>query len=277
MAGFIASNTIASVRKRLAVDRAILEAIGDRECAWRASVTESPDKQVWNVIVKGPNGFRWTAHFEGKGCAAPRVGSTIRAALEKADEELSTAPAIFAANHTSHLDSPAIFIALPPRWRRRLAPAVRQEQFRAYFQPQGFSRKDVMWAAIKYGLAGVSFNTYPLPQEMASVRRALRTTGDLVSRGYSPLVFPEGERTADGRMRTFQPGIGLMAVRLSFPVVPIFLDGLYEVYSIHDSWPKPGPVTVSIGRPLEFTGRVDYADAARQIENAVRNLEHQRT
>lgn len=91
MAGFIASNTISSVKKRLAVNRAVLEAIGEREGAWRGSITESPDKHAWNVIVKGPNGFRWTQRFEGKECVPSHVGSAVRAALEEADEELSIA------------------------------------------------------------------------------------------------------------------------------------------------------------------------------------------
>ena len=91
MAGFIASNTISAVKKRLAVDRAVLEAIGERDGTWRVSITESPDKHVWNVIVKGPNGFRWTQQFSGKECVPTHVGSTVHAALEKADEELSTA------------------------------------------------------------------------------------------------------------------------------------------------------------------------------------------
>jgi long-chain acyl-CoA synthetase len=181
-------------------------------------------------------------------------------------------PVIFAANHTSHLDTPAIFAALPSHWRGRLAPAVRQEQFRAFFEPAQFSRKEVVWAAIQYGLAGILFNTYPLPREMVGVRRALKTTGDLISRGYCPLVFPEGERTLDGKLHTFQPGIGLIAVRLRVAVVPIFIDGLYDVYSIHDSWPKPGPVTISIGRQLEFLPHTDYADAAHQIEEAIGKL-----
>jgi long-chain acyl-CoA synthetase len=178
-------------------------------------------------------------------------------------------PVIFAANHTSHLDTVAIVAALPESWRRRLAPAARQEHFRAFFEPQQFSRREAASAAIQYGLAGVLFNTYPLPGEMARVRLALKTTGELVSRGYCPLVFPEGERTSDGAMHPFKPGVGLMAVRLRVPVVPIFLDGLYEVYSIHDSWPKPAPASVSIGPPLEFHARADYAEAARQIEAAV--------
>lgn len=181
-------------------------------------------------------------------------------------------PVIFAANHTSHLDTPAICAALPARWRRCLAPATRQEQFRAFFEPQQFSRKEVLGAAIQYGLAGMFFNAYPLPQEMSGVRQALKASGDLASRGYCPLVFPEGKRTPDGKIHAFHPGIGLMAVRLKIPVVPVRLDGLFEVYSIHHSWPKPGPVNVTIGKPLEFPTHTEYADAAGRIENAVRSL-----
>ena len=73
-------------------------------------------------------------------------------------------------------------------------------------------------------------------------------------------------------MRGFQPGVGLMAVRLRVPVVPVFIRGLYEVYSVHDSWPKPGPVRVSFGKALEFTPDVGYADAAARVEEAVRCL-----
>jgi 1-acyl-sn-glycerol-3-phosphate acyltransferase len=63
-----------------------------------------------------------------------------------------------------------------------------------------------------------------------------------------------------------------MAIRLRVAVVPIFIHGLYEVYSIHDSWPKPGAVTISIGPPLEFLPHTDYADAAYQTEEAIAKL-----
>ena len=91
MAGFIESNTISSINKRLAVNRAVLEAIGEREGGWRISIAESGDKRIWNVAVRGPNGFRCTLNFEGNERVPSHVGSTIRAALEKADEELTAA------------------------------------------------------------------------------------------------------------------------------------------------------------------------------------------
>jgi hypothetical protein len=91
MAVFIATNTIKSAKTQLAVNQAVSEAIGEREEAWRVSITESPDKKVWYVTVKGPNGFRWKQQFEGKECNPVHVGSAIRATLEKSEEELARA------------------------------------------------------------------------------------------------------------------------------------------------------------------------------------------
>jgi long-chain acyl-CoA synthetase len=60
----------------------------------------------------------------------------------------------------------------------------------------------------------------------------------------------------------------MMAIRLAVPVVPIYLEGLFQIYSVHDSWPKPGPVRVVIGEPLHFT-RETYEQAAERIQSAI--------
>ena len=181
-------------------------------------------------------------------------------------------PVIFAANHTSYLDVPAIYTALPFGWRQRLAPAMMKDHFRAYFEPQRSSWREVISAGFAYFLACAIFNAYPLPQQMSGARRALKYTGDLVSRGYCPVVFPEGHRTTNGKIHSFRPGIGMMAIRLRVPIVPIRLSGLYEIYSVHDSWPRRGPVHVAIGRPLEFPAPMSYEEAARRLEEIVKQL-----
>jgi 1-acyl-sn-glycerol-3-phosphate acyltransferase len=108
---------------------------------------------------------------------------------------------------------------------------------------------------------------------MSGTRRALAYTGSLISRGYCPIVFPEGVRTPDGRLQEFRPGIGMMAVRLQVPVVPIHIAGLYEIYSIHASWPRRGPVRVSIGAPMRFDAQTSYEEAARRVERSFRDLQ----
>jgi long-chain acyl-CoA synthetase len=180
-------------------------------------------------------------------------------------------PVIFAANHESHLDTAAMFAALPSRWRRRLAPAMAQDAFRAYFEPEQFPWKEVWWTGLGYLLACGLFNAYPLPQRMSGARRALNYTGDLVRRGYCPLVYPEGLRSPDGQLHSFRPGIGMMATRLRVPIVPVYIDGMYEIYSVRDSWPKPGPVRVSFGTPQEFTTET-YEEVAQKLHRAVEVL-----
>src|SRR5205814_5374437 len=72
------------------------------------------------------------------------------------------APVIFAANHTSHLDVPTIYTALPHRWHQLLAPAMMKDHFRAYFEPRGRSLKEIALAAFSYFLACSIYNAYPL-------------------------------------------------------------------------------------------------------------------
>jgi long-chain acyl-CoA synthetase len=182
-------------------------------------------------------------------------------------------PVIFAANHISHLDVPTIYTALPRPWHRVLAPAMMKDHFRAYFEPDGHSFIERAGSAIAYFLACSLYNAYPLPQQMPGTRAALAYTADLVNRGYCPIVFPEGLRTEDGTMRPFRPGVGMMAVRLRVPIVPIRLRGLYEIYSVHDSWPRRGPIHVSIGPPLFFAADTKYDEAVRRLEEVVHNLE----
>ena len=72
-----------------------------------------------------------------KGRGGPGPGDTLPltvAGLENLNN--LEPPVIFAANHTSYLDVPAIYTALPFGWRQRLAPAMMKDHFRAYFEPQ---------------------------------------------------------------------------------------------------------------------------------------------
>ncbi len=182
-----------------------------------------------------------------------------------------TTPVIFAANHQSHLDTPVILDALPARWRYRVAPAMAKEFFRAHFYPEQFSRKAYVTNSLNYYLSSLFFNAFPLPQREAGTRQTLRYIGSLLSSGFSVLIFPEGRRTDDGTIGRFQPGVGMAAARLQVPVVPVRLDGLDRI--LHHKWkfPKRGNARVAFGRPLWLEG-TDYADLARQVEEAVRSL-----
>ncbi|HAK57000.1 MAG TPA: hypothetical protein DCP38_16185, partial [Acidobacteria bacterium] len=134
-------------------------------------------------------------------------------------------PVIFAANHQSHIDTPAILSALPGRWRYRVAPAMAKEFFKAHFFPANHPRRARFTSSLSYYLAALFFNAFPLPQREAGTRQTLRYIGDLVSDGYCPLIFPEGRRDAPDEIEAFQPGVGMIAARLEGPVVPVRIFG----------------------------------------------------
>jgi long-chain acyl-CoA synthetase len=179
-------------------------------------------------------------------------------------------PVIFAANHQSHMDTPAILIALPARWRYRVAPAMAKEFFKAHFNPQAFSRRAWFTNSLNYYLACQFFNAFPLPQREAGTRQTLRYIGEVLADGYSVLIFPEGRRSDEGVGR-FMPGIGMIASKLDVQVVPVRIDGLENVLHPKMRFPKRGPVRVAFGAPMRLNGD-DYPALARQVEDAVKGL-----
>jgi long-chain acyl-CoA synthetase len=180
-------------------------------------------------------------------------------------------PVIFAANHQSHMDLPAVMLAMPARWRYRSSPAMMKEFFKAHFFPAEFPTKRVLWIRFWYYMACQFFNAFPIPQREAGTRQTLRYMGEVLADDYSIVIFPEGARHREGEIAPFMPGIGMMGSRLGVPVVPVRIEGLDKVLHPRMKWPKKGPVRVAFGAPLMLQGE-DYAALAKQAEEAVRAL-----
>jgi long-chain acyl-CoA synthetase len=146
-----------------------------------------------------------------------------------------------------------------------------KEYFDGYFSPEQHTRYLRFRDSILYWLVALFFNAFPVPQSQAGARESLRYIGDLVSENWSILFFPEGERTEAGEVKTFQPGIGMIAGHLGVPVVPIRLRGVDRILHRHWHCPRPGPVDVTFGPPLRLKGD-NYSALAKQVEEAVRAL-----
>jgi long-chain acyl-CoA synthetase len=180
-------------------------------------------------------------------------------------------PVVFAANHQSHFDVPVILASLPGHLRKRVAPAMSKEFFKAHFFPEGQPRRQVFIKRLNYYLAAFFFNAFPLPQREAGARQTLRYIGEITADGFSILIFPEGVRSQTGEMTTFLGGIGMIGSRLELPVVPVRVDGVHEILHVKDKMARPGRVRVRFGAPMRLEGD-DYAALARQVEDAVRAM-----
>jgi long-chain acyl-CoA synthetase len=192
-------------------------------------------------------------------------------------ERLSTlrGPALVISNHiTRRADIGLILAALPLRFRHRLAMAMGGETLQEMRHPPRdwfFAKR---WAYQSgYWLVTALFNVFPLPQ-MSGFRESFRFAGETVDRGYSVLVFPEGEvnNTATGEMAAFQSGIGLLAENLSIPIVPMRLEGVWKMKREHRRLAHFGEITVRIGAPVTFPPGTPPDEIARYLESLVRAL-----
>ncbi|HEX6324172.1 MAG TPA: AMP-binding protein, partial [Vicinamibacterales bacterium] len=163
-------------------------------------------------------------------------------------------PVIFAPNHQSHMDTPAVLHALPARWRYRVSPAMAKEWFKAHFFPEDHPLGARVRNTASYLGATIFYNAFPIPQYEAGARQTIRYIGRLFDQKRSLLIFPEGKRTDYGEINVFRPGIGLMASKLGVPVVPVRIEGLDKVLSLRANWPTRGPARVTFGKPMRLEG-----------------------
>ena len=177
-------------------------------------------------------------------------------------------PVIFAPNHQSHMDTPAVLQALPPEWRYRVAPAMAKEWFKAHFFPREHPLSRRIPNSLSYYTASLIYNAFPIPQYEAGARQTIRYIGQLFEEKHSLLIYPEGKRTDYGEIAVFRPGIGMMAARLHVPVVPVRIEGLDRVLSLRANWPTRGPARITFGKPMRLEGS-NYVQLAAQVRDAV--------
>ncbi len=124
---------------------------------------------------------------------------------------------------------------------------------------------------VQWILGVALLNLFPLPRE-AGFRRSFSYAGEAVDRGYSVLVFPEGRHTMDGKMHPFRAGIGLLAENLGIPVLPMRIDGLFEVKQAGKKFAKPYTIGVRIGEPIRFPQGSDPQEIAAKLQQSIEAL-----
>jgi long-chain acyl-CoA synthetase len=184
-------------------------------------------------------------------------------------------PVLVISNHiTRRADIGLILAALPIRFRHFLAIAMGGESVQKMRRPPRDWLFAKRWAyQLGYGLITLLFNVFPLPRQ-SGFRESFRFAGECADRGYSLLIFPEGEvnNTDDGRMAPFQDGIGLLAENLRLPIIPMRLDGVWQMKREHRRLAHFGELTVRIGAPIEFSAATPANELARRLESIVRGL-----
>jgi long-chain acyl-CoA synthetase len=181
-------------------------------------------------------------------------------------------PVLVICNHIGDVDPGFVLTALPAGLRHRLTIATGGEALETLRTPTATrSLPGKIYDRVKWTLGVSLLNLFPLPRE-AGFRESFAYAGESVDRGYSVLVFPEGRHTTDGKMLPFQAGIGLLANNLQIPVVPMRIDGLFELKQAGKKFTRPGRVKVRIGAPVKLEAGSDPGWVARELQKKVEQL-----
>ena len=162
-------------------------------------------------------------------------------------------PVLFAANHLSLLDSSAVLVSLPWRWRFRLATAAGD----GVLDERG---------RVQRVLAMLVGNAFPLAQS-GQVHQSMKYSKRVIDAGWSVLYFPEGRRSETGALLEFKSGIGMLAVLTGRPVVPVRIKGTEDVMPMGARYPRRGVIEVTFGEPLRFGPDTPYAEATQAIRD----------
>ena len=183
-----------------------------------------------------------------------------------------TGPVLVVCNHVDDVDVGFVQTALPARLRHWLATATGGEALEALrTPPPGRNFFASTYDRVQW-ISGVALlNLFPLPREAAFLK-SFAYAGECIDHGYSVLVFPEGHHTTDGKLRPFRAGIGLLAKRLSVPVVPMRIDGLFELKQAGKRFAPPGKIRIRIGPPVRFESTAEPMEIARALQKKVAEL-----
>jgi 1-acyl-sn-glycerol-3-phosphate acyltransferase len=188
---------------------------------------------------------------------APGVLAACGARLEVTgrDRVDFSRPHMFAANHQSWLDIPALFVALPTHLLFVGKRELRHFPFLGWYM-----------AAM-----GMVFVDREDRKESAKV---VGRSAQRLREGWSLLTFPEGTRSLDGRPRRFKTAFFAAPLDAQAPVVPVGITGAERVLPKGGIRVRPGTIRVAVGEPILTQGmtRADRASLAKRTQEAVEGL-----
>ena len=142
-------------------------------------------------------------------------------------------PYLLCSNHQSYIDPLLLASALPWRVFRNTFAVGTSEIF-----GRGFMRQ--VARMVRIVVLDPDANLVP----------AMRAGAFGLNHGRILILYPEGERTDDGNLRIFRKGAAILSIHTQAPIVPVAIEGFYEVWPRHKQFPTFGDLRMTIGKPL---------------------------
>jgi len=166
-----------------------------------------------------------------------------------------TGPVLFVSNHQSMLDPIIVGIGSSHRQFYAMARAT-------------------LWNSKALGWLMDSLNAIPVDQDNPDASTMKRCI-EVLKQNHALLIFPEGARTLSGHTEAFQPGTMLIIKRAKPIIVPVALDGAFDVWPRTKKAPKPfGRIACIYGKPIDSEQllKMKPKEALEQLQNTVETL-----
>jgi 1-acyl-sn-glycerol-3-phosphate acyltransferase len=167
---------------------------------------------------------------------------------------------IYFANHTSHIDTVALWSALPPDLRARTHPAAAADYWGT--------------SPLRRAIALDGLNAVLIDRKRADPEAdPLRPLYETLERGDSIIIFPEGTRMAQPLPGPFKSGLYHLAQRFpAVELIPVYLENLHRSMPKGTFFPVPLICTVRFGAPLPRFEGDDKPAFLERARNAVIGL-----
>lgn len=178
-------------------------------------------------------GGKWWGYYPAKCWGKFVCWITLVKVTVKGQENIDAKkPYVFVANHQSAYDIFAVYGYLGHNFRWLMKKSLEKIPF-------------LGWGCKRAGHVFVD-NSTP-----AAVRETMATARKQLQKDMSITVFPEGSRSWDGKMIQFKKGAYLLAVQFNLPIVPVTIDGAFDVMPRFEKLPKWGHIKITIHKPIE--------------------------
>lgn len=206
---------------------------------------------------------RYARYFLTEGIMRPLVAGLTQPERRGLDRLADLdGPAVFAANHHSHVDTGLLITSLPEPHRHQVFAGAAADYF--------FDKR------VKATASALALNAIPIDRSKVS-RRSADQAAELIEDGWSMVIFPEGGRSPDGWGQPFRGGAAYLAIRCGVPVIPVHLAGTGRVLPKGRNRPRPGRTVVTFGRPMHATDGERTQALNDRIEHAVAALADEAT
>lgn len=218
------------------------------------SQLDGPEQSLATSILKQRPGLTFLAWALAR-LLRLLLGHRFRFEVHGGEWVLPEGPYLMVANHCSHLDPLFLLWALPYRVAKRLSFMGHTEYF-------GSGWKAALAKRLK--LVPVDSDEH--------ARSGIRLSAEALRRGMIGMVFPEGERSANGAQQRFHRGAGALARELDIPILPVAICGTWDVLPRGREKIRYAPVQVRFGSPLCAQPAENDQDVLARVWEAVRQL-----